>query len=429
MLTRIEIDGFKSFADFAIDLGPCMVLLGANGAGKSNLVDAIELLARLATREVADALSDLRGEPLDLFRHTPAGRSPRIRLAAEVLVEPQVRDLWVSEGTLSHTRLRYELTLERRERHPGVECIQVLREAVMPIPRRRDRWATAARAAPALRARPLKYGRRTPLLSTEDGPDGSVFRIHADGGPNRRLPARAAGVTVLASVRSAEYPHLYALRETMRRWRRLQPEPSQMREPVPVGAPDELASDGANLAAVLATLKAETASPARPLGVLSDIAAELGQLIPEVAALDVARDAGRGAFQLSLSLRDGQTVTAAVLSDGTLRLLALLTLLHDPRQRGLLCIEEPERQVYPRLLIPLAELLRRHALRGGQVLTCTHSTDFLNAAALDEVCVLSRRDGSTRLRRASVDPQLRAYLDAGDSLGPLWRQGLLDEAS
>lgn len=427
MLTRIEIDGFKTFADFAIDLGPCTVLLGANGVGKSNLLDAIELLAQLATREVAEAVA-LRGAPLALFRHTPAGRSPRIRLAAEVLVDPQVRDPWGNEGTLSHTRLRYELTLERRERCPGVDCVQVLREAVMPIPRRRDRWAAAARGSPALRARPLQYGRRTPLLSTEDGAEGSAFRIHADGGPDRRLPAHAAGMTVLGSVRSAEYPHLYALREAMRHWRRLQPEPSRMRDPVPVGAPDQLTADGANLAAVLATLKAETASPTQPLGVLGDIAAALGQLIPEVAALDVERGAGRGAFQLSLSLRDGQSVTAAALSDGTLRLLALLTLLHDPRQRGLVCIEEPERQVYPHVLGLLGEQLRDHTLRGGQVLSCTHSTDFLNAAALDEVCVLSRRDGPTRLRRASEDPQIRAYLDAGDSLGPLWRQGFLDEA-
>lgn len=95
---------------------------------------------------------------------------------------------------------------------------------------------------------------------------------------------------------------------------------------------------------------------------------------------------------------------------------------------GLVCIEEPERQVYPRLPRLLGEQLCDHTLRGGQVPSCTHSTDFLNAAALDEVCVLSRRDGPTHLRRASEDPQVRAYLDAGDSLGPLWRQGVPDEA-
>ena len=53
MLTRIEIDGFKTFENQAIDLTPFTAIIGNNAAGKSNLFDAIQLLSHLATRDVA----------------------------------------------------------------------------------------------------------------------------------------------------------------------------------------------------------------------------------------------------------------------------------------------------------------------------------------------------------------------------------------
>lgn len=97
MLTRIEVDGFKSFENLKIDLLPFTVLLGTNAAGKSNLFDVIRLLSNLATKDVAEAIKEMRGEPLELFRRTAQGRSKSISIAVEVLVDPVVRDPWGSE--------------------------------------------------------------------------------------------------------------------------------------------------------------------------------------------------------------------------------------------------------------------------------------------------------------------------------------------
>ena len=73
MLTRIEIDGFKSFENFDMDVGPLTVILGPNASGKSNLFDAIRLLSRLADTDLRTAVTDLRGEPHELFRRHPDG--------------------------------------------------------------------------------------------------------------------------------------------------------------------------------------------------------------------------------------------------------------------------------------------------------------------------------------------------------------------
>lgn len=366
MLTRIEIDGFKTFEDFAIDLLPFTVVLGSNAAGKSNLFDAIRLLSLLATRDVAEAVKDMRGEPLELFRLTPAGRSSRIKLAVEVLVDPLIRDPWGSEVRLTHTRMRYELELERREVRPGIVRIQVAREEAHPILKKEDRWIRAIHPTKAFREHFLKYRRLQPLLTTEETSDGLAFSIHQDGKPGRNRPASAAEATVLYSITNAEFPHLFALREEMRFWRLLQLDPALLRKPVPVTASDVLNADGSNLAAVLAQLKAETATEERPKGVLADIAVELNHLIPGIAALDAELDSASREYRIQLSMRDGQSFSSRVVSDGTLRVLALLTLLHDPRHRGLICFEEPENGVHPGRIKELIQRLRDMVSDPGQ---------------------------------------------------------------
>lgn len=92
------------------------------------------------------------------------------------------------------------------------------------------------------------------------------------------------------------------------------------------------------------------------------------------------------------------------------------------------CVEEPENQLYPKLMAELAEEFRIYANRGGQVLVSTHSPDFLNAVALDEVCWLVKKDGATEIRRASEDAQLTAYMADGDQMGYLWKQGFFEGA-
>lgn len=114
-------------------------------------------------------------------------------------------------------------------------------------------------------------------------------------------------------------------------------------------------------------------------------------------------------------------------SDGTIKMFAYLTLLYDPSPHPLLCVEEPENQLYPTLLWELAEEFRDYANRGGQVFVSTHSPDFLNAIQLDEVFWLTKKQGCTDVRRAHDNEQISTYMAEGDQMGYLWKQGLFEE--
>jgi predicted ATPase len=118
--------------------------------------------------------------------------------------------------------------------------------------------------------------------------------------------------------------------------------------------------------------------------------------------------------------------SARVVSDGTIKMFAYLMLLHDPKPHPLLCVEEPENQLYPTLLSELSEEFEEYATRGGQVFVSTHSPDFLNMVPLESIFLLSKKDGYTSVRRAADDENLRSLVEQGDRPGALWRQRVIE---
>ncbi len=75
MITRVEIDGFKTFKDFKVDLAPFQVIVGPNGSGKSNLFDALQLLSRLVEMDLISAFQDMRGDASELFTKIADGQT------------------------------------------------------------------------------------------------------------------------------------------------------------------------------------------------------------------------------------------------------------------------------------------------------------------------------------------------------------------
>lgn len=134
--------------------------------------------------------------------------------------------------------------------------------------------------------------------------------------------------------------------------------------------------------------------------------------------------------RLILKFQDGSFKDPFIdkyVSDGTIKMFAYLLLLYDPAPHPLLCVEEPENQLYPKLLWELAEEFRAYTNRGGQVFVSTHSPDFLNATRLEEVFWLVKKAGYTQVLRAKDDNQLAAFMAAGDQMGYLWKHGFFPE--
>lgn len=188
------------------------------------------------------------------------------------------------------------------------------------------------------------------------------------------------------------------------------------------GYAEHLSRDGENLSLVVQYLYNDHPK------VFAKILELLKSRIPGITNVE-AKTTEEG--RVLLKFQDGafeDPILARYVSDGTIKMLAYLALLYDPKPHPLLCVEEPENQLYPTLLQELAEEFRSYARRGGQVFVSTHSPDFLNATLVEEVYWFSKRDGFSQVYRAQDNPQIVAYMEDGDQMGYLWEQNLFEGA-
>lgn len=184
------------------------------------------------------------------------------------------------------------------------------------------------------------------------------------------------------------------------------------------GASDHLSVSGDNLQLVANNLLENHPK------IFQKIINRMKMRVPGIGDIDAEATAdGR----LLLKFKDGSFKDPFIdkyVSDGTIKMFAYLVMLFDPSPHPLLCVEEPENQLYPKLLEELAEEFRDYSNRGGQVFVSTHSPDFLNATRVEEVYWLSKNEGYTHVHRASDDEQVVAYMRGGDRMGYLWKDGL-----
>lgn len=387
MITRIEIDDFKSFSGFSLSLTPFTAILGQNASGKSNLFDAIRFLSRLAENDVLQAMRDLRGEPEEFFRKSSSGiTSDSMRFSVDVLIDRNVTDPWGISVDVKQSRIRYDLEL-RRIRERGNDRVVVASESAIPISWTNDPWRlNQKRVSRAFKERFFYLnGRSVPFLETNA--ERRSFDLRQDGHAGRSHPAESAGATILSSVNSAsEFPHQFALREEMRSWKFIQLDAQALRLPSSFLSPDVLLPDGSNLAAVIARLSRD--APGRHA--LSQIVIDLHSIVPQVLDIRIAENSARKEYDLLISMDGDNEFSARIVSDGTLRVLALLALLHDPNHHGVVCYEEPENGVHPARLAkmmsrvrdvtidPLADAFDKETIL-SQLIVNSHSLVLLDA--------------------------------------------------
>ncbi|MDR0302478.1 MAG: hypothetical protein LBI04_09240 [Treponema sp.] len=81
--------------------------------------------------------------------------------------------------------------------------------------------------------------------------------------------------------------------------------------------------------------------------------------------------------------------------------------------------------MYPRLLGILAEEFREYSFSGGQVFISTHSPDFVNAVELEELFIIKKQDGVSKITAVLENENISSLYREGDKLGVLWQEGLL----
>lgn len=378
MITRIEIDGYKSFEQFELELRPFTAIAGPNAVGKSNLFDALRHISSLVGKTLRESFETERGSLSDLFTIYPDGSSKStISYAVELLLPSYIEDQFSTRADLKYRRLRYELKVAKS----GEGDLSLLHEKLFLLRRKEDPFL---RAYPEVREQLplLKQGRNTPFIDTLR----QQVTISQDGnaGNKRTISLAGAQRTVLSSITTVEFPHAYAAKRMLEDIHFLQFNPEKLRAPSKLAASPYLRPDGENLAAVIARLTKHQPD------VLLMLSNDLAAIVPGVGEVILQRDDKREEYIIAIKHTDGYCLPSKLLSDGTLRILALVVISYDPKFDGTIILEEPENGVYPGRIPEIVTLLRSIASLSAelpglrQMVINTHSVRFIDEMKVQE---------------------------------------------
>lgn len=392
-IESIRLKNYKVFRDIEIrNLPSLSVFVGANGSGKTTLFDVFGFLNDSLRTNVRQAL-DARGR----FREVLSRNSDSNRIGIEI---------------------KYRMPILNKERLVTYELEIAEQNATVTVCREVLKYKRGAYGKP-FHFLDFKDGKGYAITNEEDF-DQSDEELHRD---YHTLDSP----DILAIKGLGQFERFKAastFRRLIEAWHVSNFHISAARgRKEAVGDSLHLSETGDNLPRVAQYLFEHHRET-----VFEPILQKMMQRVPGVTAVEPRlMDDG----YLTLRFQDGSFKTPFLdryVSDGTIKMFAYLVLLYDPKPHPLLCIEEPENQLYPQLMAELAEEFRFYAQRGGQVLVSTHSPEFLNACALDEVYWLVKSNGHAQVCRAQDDPQIAAYMADGDTLGNLWKQGFFEGA-
>jgi predicted ATPase len=341
LLRHLSVKGFKSLSDVEVSLPRLTVLFGPNAAGKSNLIDAVQALSRIGTsRTLSDALSEpIRGYPIEAFAFPDGGLTELLSLKE------------------SRFKLEADLDVGRDRFRYWIEVAIQPESGVLSVA---DEYLTALTA----KGEPSKDN---PSIGRVE----NQLRIRRKSKPaHPRSELIGLNHSILSDPRlgGVEYKAIEKCRNELVGWRVYYLDPRvSMRSAKPPQAVTDIGVLGEDIAPFLYRLRSE--SPRH----FETIKRTLRAVVPSVENMDVDLDKRRGTLDIVIR-QSGRDFSSRIISEGTLRVLALCTIAANPWGGTLLAFEEPENGVHPRRIELITKLLVSLACdQRKQVIITTHS--------------------------------------------------------
>jgi predicted ATPase len=381
-IENLRVQNYRALQDLELKkITPLTVFLGPNGSGKSTIFDVFAFLSECFTVGLRKAW-DRRGRFKELRTRGQEGY---------IIIELKYRE------TLASPLITYHLAINEANNRPYVA----------------EEWLQWRRGPQGKPFRFLDFKEGEGIVISGENPQEEDERIS-----ERLDSAEFLAVSTLGQL--AKHPRVSALRRFITSWYLSYLTADNTRNQPEAGAQERLSPTGDNLPNVIQYLKED--HPQR----LESILQTLSRRIPRLEKVE-ASIMPNG--QLLLQIKDApfqEPILAKFASDGTLKMLAYLTILYDPSPPQLLGIEEPENHLHPRLLPELAEECRA-ATASTQLMVTTHSPFFVDGLKPEEVWVLYRdENGFTQAKRTSAMQGVKEFIQNGALLGQLWMEDYFD---
>ncbi len=385
-IVSIKIKNYRMFKNIHIrDIPPFCVIIGANGTGKSTLFDIFGFLRDALKNNIRQALQ-IRGGYREIITRGQEQENIEIELQFRMKI-------------LDTERLvTYILIIGQNKNRP------VIKREIL-------RYKRGEHGKP-FHFLDFQLGQGYAITNEEDfsKPDKELDREEQQLESNDILAIKGLG-------QFQRFKAATAFRSLIENWHVSDFHISEARGSKEISYAEHLSPTGDNIATVAQYIYQQYPT------IFQQILEKMKQRVPGISSVE-AKETEDG--RLILRFQDQAFKDPFIdryVSDGTMKMFAYLILLFDPNPHPLLCVEEPENQLYPTLLKELAEEFAHYSYRGGQVFVSSHSPDFINAVPLASIFWLIKSQGITQIHRAADSEIIKNLVAEGDLPGYLWNQG------
>ena len=399
-ITKVSVRNFRSIQAAELELGPLTVLVGPNASGKSNLLDVLGFLGDIA-RYGLDSSITRRGGIDSIGRRNSSGGVSGPEVTLRYLLPDFAMEYGFSLGRKGRGEYRIRKEYARLE---SLETGELLSEVEI---------ANGHLSKPNL-------NRMKPRISPGDSPEdehhewlpGITRQLESISGDQDLLlittdPARMSILVAFVMSRFSEDEersffdldrNLDLLKDQLSRFQLYHIFPNSLREPQKVADSHPLGESGENLASTLKEMIR------RGNQFLPDLKEALNFAVPGTVDIRVSSAGSYYVIELK-HVKDGTSKKGTWFdlsyeSDGTIRLLAMLTALSQEPALSLIGLEEPELAIHPGAMAVLAETMNEAASR-GQIIVATHSPDLIDKLPIESLRAVSSERGSTKVGRVA----------------------------
>jgi len=412
MISSIEISGYKALNAVRVRLSPFQALVGPNASGKSTFFDALLLVRDILNTDLrkavfGDTKADIALRAADPLELSWLRKGGHLLIALEADIPDHLRSLLRTDYAIA----RYELAIDLDKLLFAAE----------------NMWLIPARSSTAYAMQPL-FSRKSSFQKGKSW--RNVVRKVSDSGNDyfRSEKTKWQSLFRLGPTKSAfanlpedeeKFPVSTWFKRLLKEGiHQLVLDAEAMRLPAPVASSAQFLADGANLPWVVRYL--EEKAPER----LKDWIEHLKLALDGLESIETREKPEDRSLYLVLTYANGLQAPSWLLSDGTLRLLALTVLAYTPLQSPLILIEEPENGIHPRGVQAVMQSLC--SVYDSQVFCTTHSPLVLSLLkSSDLLCFAKASGGAVSITRGDQHPSLKEW-QAGQHLGDLFAAGVLE---
>jgi len=406
MIKKVEIKNYRMLSSVEQELKPFNVLIGPNASGKSTFLDAISLVSDILNIGLESAIEKRTPNFLDLLWNKD---NPKIEIALELELPEKICNIYPKKKLSLYSRSRYELII-------GIDSIsnelQILEEVL---------WLKTGKALEV--KKPLGKRKKAPkgwkkiiIKYPESGNDYYFSETTRYNAPFKLGPRKSA----LANLTEDEerFPGaVWSKHILMEGIQVLTLNSLTMRKPCHPGKKRIFELDGSNLPVIIEDLRRKSVED------FNNWLKHLKTALSFLTDIEIKEREEDRFLYLVLKDENDRLIPSWVLSDGSLRILALTLLAYLPGNQRIYLIEEPENGIHPQAIETVYQSLS--SVYQGQVFVATHSPVFLSIAKKEELLCFSRNaDGSAQIISGDKHPLLRDW-EGSPNLEILYASGIL----